>query len=301
MKNANTRSLLKRIRQYRSSYVLMLPFTLIFVTFVVLPVIISIGTSFTYFNILQPPTFIGLDNYTRLFFDDEIFLLSIQNTLIFAVITGPVSYLMCLFFAWMVNEFNRGLRAFLTLLFYTPSLVGGVAIWKLILSGDNYGVLNSIFLSLNVIVNPIRWFTDTTYMKAAIIVIVLWQSLGVSFLSFTAGFQNIDRSLYEAGAIDGIRNRWQELWFITLPSLKGQLMFGAIISITGSFGIGDVITNYCGFPSSNYGAHTIMNHLQDYGTTRFEMGYACAIATVLFIVMILANQLVQKAIAKVGH
>lgn len=301
MKNSNIRSLSKRIRQYRSSYVLMLPFTLIFLTFVVLPVIISIGTSFTYFNILQPPTPIGLDNYTRLFFDDEIFLLSIQNTLIFAVITGPVSYLMCLFFAWLVNEFSRGVRAFLTLLFYTPSLVGGVAIWKLILSGDNYGVLNSILMNLNLIVNPIRWFTDTTYMKGAIIVIVLWQSLGVSFLSFTAGFQNIDRSLYEAGAIDGIRNRWQELWYITLPSLKGQLMFGAIISITGSFGIGDVITNYAGFPSSNYGAHTIMNHLQDYGTTRFEMGYACAIATVLFMVMILANQLVQKAIAKVGH
>ena len=203
--------------------------------------------------------------------------------------------------AWMINDISRGLRSFLTLLFYTPSLVGGVAVWKLILSGDEYGVLNSILISLNLTIDPIRWFTDTATIKASIIVIVLWQSLGINFLSFVAGFQNIDRAMYEAGAIDGIRNRWQELWYITLPSLRGQLMFGAIISITASFGIGDVITTYCGFPSSNYGAHTIMNHLQDYGSIRFEMGYACAIATILFLVMILLNQAIRRMISKVGQ
>ena len=301
MKRSQDKSLGARIKQYRASYVLMLPFTLIFITFVVLPVFISIGLGFTNYNILQPPSFVGLDNYVRLFFDDDIFLMSIQNTLIFAVITGPVSYLMCLFFAWMLNELKRGMRTFLTLLFYTPSLISGAVVWKLILSGDQYGVLNSLLMQLNLITDPIKWFTDTATIKGSIIVIVLWQSLGVSFLSFVAGFQNIDRSLYEAGAIDGIRNRWQELWYITLPSMKGQLMFGAIISITNSFGIGEVITTYCGFPSSNYGAHTIMNHLQDYGSIRFEMGYACAIATILFILMVALNQLIQRLISKVGH
>ena len=294
-------TLLSRIWQYRASYVLMLPFTLLFVTFVVLPVVVSIGLGFTYYNVFQDPIFVGLENYTRLFFEDDIFMTSIQNTLVFAVVTGPISYLMCLFFAWMINDLPRGIRACLTLLFYTPSLVGGVAIWKLILSGDQYGVVNSILMSLNITNDPIRWFTDSSTMKIAIIVIVLWQSLGVNFLSFVAGFQNVDRTLYEAGAIDGIRNRWQELWYITLPSLKGQLMFGAIISITASFGIGEVITTYCGFPSSNYGAHTIMNHLQDYGSIRFEMGYACAIATILFMIMMLLNQLIQRLIAKVGQ
>lgn len=155
-------------------------------------------------------------------------------------------------------------------------------------------------LNLGIIYSPIQWLTDSDYMMAAAIVITLWMSFGAGFLSFIAGFKNIDTRLYEAAAVDGIKNRYQELWYITLPEMKPQLMFGAVMSITGSFGMGDVITGVFGYPSTNYALHTLVHHLQDYGNIRFEMGYACAIAVILFLLMIGANQLVQKVLRKIG-
>lgn len=293
-------SLFKTIYQYRASYIMTAPFALIFIVFTVIPVAIAIYFSFTYYNILQPPEFIGWENYRRLFFSDDIFKIAIKNTLVFAIITGPISYFLCFIVAWFVNELTPKLRAFMTLLFYAPALSGVTAIWQLIFSGDQYGYLNSWLTNLGIIQTPILWLTDQKYMKTSIIIVVLWASLGVGFLSFIAGFQNVDRSLYEAGAVDGIKNRYQELWFITLPAMKGQLLFSSVMAITSSFNIGDIISVLCGFPSSNYAAHTIMNHLQDYGSIRYEMGYACAIATILFALMVGSNALVQKMLSKVG-
>jgi multiple sugar transport system permease protein len=292
----------KRILQYKSSYFFIAPFSLIFFTFTVVPVLIAIYFSFTRFNIIQPPKFIAWENYRRLFFEDDIFIIAIKNTIVFAAITGPLSYILCLMVAWFVNELTPKLRAFMTLLFYAPALAGGasISIWVLIFSSDIYGLLNSQLMNLNIINAPIKWLTDPIYMQSVVIIVVLWSSLGAGFLAFIAGFQTVDRSLYEAGAVDGIKNRYQELWFITLPSMKGQLMFSAIISITASFGIGAIITALCGFPSSNYAVHSLMNHLEDYGYVRFEMGYACAIATLLFLLMVGTNKLAQNLISKVG-
>ena len=293
---------IKTLGKHKASYLFMAPFLLIFAVFTVVPVLIAIFYGFTQFNILQPPKFIGLENFRRLFFEDDIFLISIKNTFLFAVITGPISYFLCLFIAWFINDLPPKPRALVTLLFYTPSLAGGAttAIWLMIFSGDRYGLLNSVLISTGLINVPIQWLVDVNTIQAAVIVTVLWGSLGAGVLSFIAGFQTVDKSLYEAGAVDGIRNRYQELWHITLPSMKGQMMFSAIMSITSSFAIGDVITALCGFPSSNYAAHTMMNHLTDYGGTRFEMGYACAIASILFMIMIGINKLAQMLISKVG-
>lgn len=221
--------------------------------------------------------------------------------MIFAVITGPVGYILSFIIAWFVNELSPKARAFMTLLFYAPALSGGTLIWTLIFSGDQYGYLNSLLIKYGIIAQPIQWFLDPKYMKTAVIVVVLWSSMGVGFLALIAGLQNVDRTLYEAAAVDGVKNRFQELWFITLPAMKGMLLFSAVMSITASFGIGDIITALCGFPSSNYAAHTIMNHLADYGGIRYEMGYACAIATILFVFMVGANELVQKLLSKVGN
>lgn len=290
----------KKIIEYKYSYLLIAPFTLVFIIFTLIPVITAIYYSFTYYNILQPPQFIGWNNFKRLLFDDQIFVLAIKNTLVFAIITGPISYFLCFFVAWFVNELSPKLRAFLTLLFYAPALSGVTLIWTIIFNGDRYGYLNSWLISMGMIVTPISWFTNPSYMTGAIITVVLWASLGVGFLAFIAGLQNVDKTLYESGAVDGIKNRYQELWFITLPSMKGQLLFSAVMSITASFGIGDIISALCGFPSSNYAAHTIMNHLTDYGSIRYEMGYACAIATILFLVMIITNSIVQKILSKIG-
>lgn len=286
--------------KYRRLYLFLLPFSIVFFTFTIIPVITAIFYSFTYFNILQPPVFIGIKNFTKLFFGDKIFIIAVKNTFIFAVVTGPVSYFLSLAVAWFVNELSPKLRAFMTLLFYAPALSGVVYIWSLIFSGDQYGYINSWLLNFGIINSPIQWFIDSSYIKTAVIIVVLWASLGVGFLTFIAGFQNVDRTLYEAGAVDGLKNRYQELWYITLPSIKGQLMFSAVMSITASFSIGDIISALCGFPSSFYQAHTIMNHLQDYGSIRFQMGYACAIATTLFLIMVGINKLIQVLLSKVG-
>ena len=219
----------------------------------------------------------------------------------FAAVTGPGSYLLSLFFAWFINELRPKVRAFVTLLFYAPSISGSVyLIWTVVFSGDQYGFANAWLTKLGLINKPILWFQNEKYIVPLIIAVALWTSLGTSFLTLIAGFQVVDRSLYEAGAVDGVKNRWQELWFITLPYMRPQLLLSAILAITGAFGFGGVITALVGFPSPNYCAWTIMHHLEDYGWSRFEMGYASAIATLLFLMMIGANLLVNKLLRKVG-
>ena len=289
------------MKKNKVAYLMVAPYMLIFTLFTVVPVVLSIVISFTDFNLLQTPNFVFLDNYIRLFLDDDIFIIAIKNTLIFAVIVGPASYLMSLLVAWFINELPPKIRAVVTLVFYAPSISGQVyLIWGTLFSGDSYGWVNATLLDLGLITEEIQWFRDADYIMPLCIVVALWTSLGTSFLSFIAGLQGIDRSMYEAGAVDGVRNRWQELWYITLPSMKPQLMFGAIMAITSAFGFGGVVTALCGFPSVDYAAHTIMHHLDDYGSQRFEVGYSSAIAVLLFALMIGSNMLVKKMLSKVG-
>lgn len=278
------------------------PFMLIFFVFTILPVVVSIFLSFTYFNVLEPPKFIFLDNYLDLFLKDDEFLLAVKNTLVISIVTGPVGYIMSLLFAWFINDLRPRLRAVMVLIFYAPSISGGVfMIWQVMFSGDTYGYANSILNYLGIIDQPVQWLNDPKYMLPIVIMVTIWMSLGAGFLSFVAGLQNVDRSYYEAGYIEGINNRWQELWYITLPSIKAQMMFGAVMSITSSFSAGGVSATLCGNPSTDYAAHTIMNHLDDYGSIRFEMGYASAIATILFVLMVGLNEIVQRALAKLGN
>ena len=293
---------LKEMKRNRVGYFMVAPFMLLFTIFTVLPVVLSIVVSFTDFNLLQWPTWLWFENYERLFLDDDIFMTACQNTFIFAVIVGPVSYLMSFMVAWFINELSPRVRAVVTLIFYAPSISGEVyTIWGTLFSGDAYGWVNAWLLELGFINEEILFFQDADYVMPLCIVVALWMSLGTAFLSFIAGLQGIDRAQYEAGAVDGIRNRWQELWYITLPNMKPQLMFGAILAITGAFGFGGVVTALCGYPSVEYKAHTIMHHLTDYYGTRFEVGYASAIAVILFAIMIGANMLVKKMISKVGQ
>ncbi|MGN7455672.1 carbohydrate ABC transporter permease [Paenibacillus pasadenensis] len=292
----------KEVKTSRQSYAMLAPYMILFSVFTVLPVLISIVLSFTYFNMLEFPKFIGWQNYTRLFLEDDVFLIAMKNTLLFAVITGPVSYMACFVFAWIINELSPKLRAFMTLVFYAPSISGNVFfIWLMIFSGDRYGIMNGMLMKLGILLEPIQWLKTEAYILPIIILVQLWLSLGTGFLAFIAGLQTVDRTLYEAGAVDGIRNRWQELWFITLPSMRPQLMFGAVIQITTAFAVADVSIALAGFPSVNNAAATIVTHLMDFGTTRYEMGYASSIATVLFLIMVGANLLVQKLLRKVGE
>ncbi len=299
---AKQRKLSYQIKRNKESYLMMFPYFLLFFFFTVLPVAMSMFLSFTNFNMLEWPTFVGWRNYIKLFLEDDIFIVALKNTLIFAVITGPISYMLCLLFAWIINEFKGVLRAFLTLIFYAPSVCGNAyLVWNLILSGDRYGYLNGILLKLGIINEAKLWMQTEKYVLPVLIIVQLWLSLGTGFLSFIAGLQTVDKSLYEAAALDGVKNRWQELWYVTLPAMKPQLMFGAVMQITQSFAVADISINLAGNPSVNYAGATIVTHLLDYGSTRFEMGYASAIATVLFLLMVGTNKLVQKILGRVGE
>ena len=295
-------SLLHQIRKNKASYLLMAPYFILFFLFTVLPVGMSIYLSFNYFNMLEAPRWIGWANYVKLLLEDDIFIISLRNTLLFAVITGPVSYLLCLLFAWIINEFTPKVRSLLTLVFYAPSICGNAyMIWNLILTGDRYGYLNGILLRLGLINEPILWMQTERYIMPVLIVVQLWLSLGTGFLAFIAGLQTVDKGMYEAAAIDGVKNRWQELWFVTLPAMRAQLMFGAVMQITQSFAVADISIALAGNPSVNYAGATVVTHLLDYGSTRLDMGYASAIATILFLLMVGTNKLVQHVLRRVGE
>lgn len=290
------------MKKNKVAYVMIAPFMILFFVFTIFPVLLSIVLSFTDFNLLEMPHFLFLDNYIRLFLDDDIFILAAQNTLIFACITGPVSYLLSLLIAWFINELGPKLRSVVTLVFYAPSISGSVyLVWQTLFSSDSYGWVNGTLINLGIIDDAILWFQNADYVMGLCIVVALWTSLGTAFLSFIAGLQNVPRHLYEAGAVDGIKNRWQELWYITLPYMRPQLMFGAVLSITQSFGFGHIVDALCGFPSVEYAAHTIVHHLNDYGGQRYEMGYASAIAVILFTVMVGANLIIKKGLSKIGQ
>lgn len=289
-------------------YLMLLPFGLLFFFFIMLPILASVVLSFTDFNLVQTPRFTGLDNYIRMFFDDSVFTISLNNTIVFALLTGPLSYFICLLFAWLVNEFRPGIRSVFTFMLYVPSLSTAVyTVWAFIFSGDQYGLLNSFLMSMGFLNEPIQWLTDSKYIMGCIIVVQLWMSLGTSFLSFIAGFQGIDHGQYEAGALDGISGRLQELIYITLPNMKPQLLFGAVMQIGASFAagaVGQALLNAAGATangvSTQYAASTLITHMNDMASVRNEMGYACAIAVLLFLMMLGFNALVQKILRRVG-
>ncbi|MDO5558858.1 MAG: sugar ABC transporter permease [Oscillospiraceae bacterium] len=284
--------------QAKECWLMLLPFLVFFTVFTVIPVLISLPIGFTDFDMINKPEFVGLSNYKTLFLSDKTFIHSIRVTIIFAIFTGPVSYVLCFLLAWLINELHPRLKTIFTLIFYAPSMANVYTIWQLIFSGDQYGYANSVLLDLGIITESKQWLTDSRYILAVVIIVQLWISLGAGFLALRAGFQNIDKSQYEAGAIEGIRNRWQELIYITIPAMGPQMMFAAVMQIVAAFTADIVGRNLVGFPSTDYAAHTIMTHAYDYGWVRYEMGYSSAICTVLFAVMYFANRIIRKVLAK---
>ena len=280
---------------------MMLPFLAVFLLFMVVPVFSSLVLSFTKYDMINLPKFCGLDNYFRMFIEDKVFMIAIKNTLMFAIVTGPVGFMLSFMLAWMINELGAKTRTVLSFLFYSPALMGNVYfIWQVMFSGDSYGYVNSLLMSMNVISEPIQWFNDANYAMTLVIIVQLWMSMGVSFLANISGLQNVDPSLYEAGAVDGIRNRWQELWYITMPSMSNILLFSAVMQIQSSFSVSAIATTLTGFPSVNYSTHTIVTHLSDVSGTRFEMGYAAALSVFLFALMAITRVVIGKLIDSTG-
>lgn len=290
------------LREQFPLLIMIAPFLTFFLLFTVIPIISSIVLSFTNYDLLSTPTFAGIDNYKRMIVDDEVFGIVVKNTLVFAVISGPIGFLMAFVLAWFVNEFSPGVRTILSFMFYSPSLAGNaVFIWKVLFSGESYGYINSMLLSLGVITEPVVWLKTPEYLMPIVIIVQLWQSMGISFLSNISGLQNVSADLYEAGAIDGIRSRWQELRYITLPVMKHMLLFSAVMQIQSSFSVSGIAIELAGFPSTQYAVDTIVSHMTDVATIRFEYGYASAIAVVLFLMMAGTRALIGKALSMLGR
>ncbi len=289
----------KIMREGAPFYVMLAPFLLLFSVLIIVPVLSAVVLSFTDFNMVQLPNFVGIDNYIRLLLQDDIFTKALKNTLVFAVVSGPVGYLMSFVVAWFINELGKGMKNLITLIMYAPTLAGSIYyIWTFIFASDSKGLINSTLIQLGIITDPIAWLTNTSYNFTVVMIVIIWSSMGTGFLSLVAGFKSLDRSYFEAAAIDGIRNRWQELYFVTLPQMGPQLLFSAVQTISGSFAIGAQCAALTGNPSTDYSTHTILLHMTDYGTTRFEMGYASAIAVVLFVIMLLSWVLINKVLRK---
>ena len=284
--------------KHKMSYGLMAPFFILFITFSLIPLLWSTGLSFTYWNIFEDPRWTGLENYVYLFVDDSLFLKAFTNTLTYAVVVGPVSYLMSYFFAWFINQVPDKVRPRYVLAFYAPALTSGVAmsvVWAVMFSNDSTGYLNSVLLNLGLIYGPIQWLQDVNYIMPVIIIVALWSSLSTQFLAFVAGFRGVDRELYDAAAVDGVTSRFQKLLYVDVPQTMPQLLFSAVITITSSFTVGQTIVAH---PSPEDAALTIMLHLSDYSGTRFEVGYASAIAVVLSVMILGIGRVAFKVLGE---
>jgi multiple sugar transport system permease protein len=286
-------------RKYRAMYLFMLPFGVLFLIFVIAPVLTAVYLSFTYFNVLESPRWIGLSNYRLLFVEDDVFLIAVKNTLLFAFITGPLGYVISFTLAWFINRLR--FRQGYTLAFYTPSITSSIAmsvIWLYIFANDRYGLLNYGLMQIGLINEPVAWLYEQSTILLVIIVISLWMSMGTSFLVFLAGLQDVPRELYEAGVVDGIGNALQEVFYITLPVMRPQLLFGAVMAIVNSFAVFQVAVQVAGLPSPLYAGHTIVAHLYDFAFIRFEMGYASAIAVVLFAFTFVLSRWVMRVLSE---
>jgi len=293
---SQTKSKFERFWQkYGIGYLFITPFFILFTVFVAIPVLLSLVLSFTYYNMIQPPRWLGLINFKTLILEDDVFLIAIKNTVIFALITGPIGYIGSFLSAWVINQLK--FRNAFSLAFYAPSITSGIAmsvIWLYFFSSDRYGFINNILINLGIVSNPIHWNMSPSTIMLVVIFVSVWMSMGTGFLVFLAGLQTIPEELYNAGKIDGIRNNFQELRYITIPMVKPQLLFGAVTSIVSSFGVFDVAVSIAGMPSPDYAAHTIVAHLYDYAFIRFEMGYASAISLFLFLLTFTLGRISMK-------
>ncbi|MCK9862145.1 sugar ABC transporter permease [Paenibacillus sp. ATY16] len=299
-----TRAITK-IWKHRLSYLFLAPFALCFTAFIFVPVVLAILLSFTYFNAIERPRFIGWHNFQYLFSQDLVFLkYALPNTIKFAIIVGPSGYIAAFLLAWLIVQLPAFARKWYALAIYTPSLTAGISmsvIWLPLLSGDRIGYLNNFLLKLGFISEPILWVSDQKYLMNSMMAVTIWSSMGVGFLAMLAGLLGVNQELYEAGKLDGIRSRLQEIWYITIPSMKPQMLFGAVMAIVGTFKAGHIGVELSGQnPTPQYAGTLLINHIDDYGSIRFEMGYASAVSVFLLLLMYVCNRLGFKLFGNKG-
>ena len=282
----------------KNGYLFVLPYALVFTVFILVPVLLAIVLSFTNFNAIEFPSWVGFLNYITVLTNDEVFMQYVlPNTIVYALVVGVGGYILSFILAWALCNLTKPVRTVFALILYSPSMTAGLAmvvVWKVIFSGDQTGLLNNWLMEIGAITDPIIWLINADYLLPIVIIIGLWSSMGIGFLSLIAGILNIDESLYEAGAIDGVKNRFQEMIYITIPSMKPQMLFAAVMSIVNAFQAGSIYTILTGNPSPGYASQLIVNHIEDYGFLRYEMGYAAALSVVLLLMVQLFSKVANK-------
>lgn len=284
-----------------TTFALIMPYFLGFAVFIVLPVLVAFGLSFTDFDSVSAPSLVGFKNYLTLFTEDSVFMQNvIPNTIKFAVIAGPLGFFLSFFLAWLLTQIPKGPRTILALCIYSPSLAAGVTmqvVWVTVFSGDPNGYLNSLLLDWGVIEEAVQWLQSTEYLMPIMIAVTIWSSMGVGFLAMLSGILNIDPQLYEAAYMDGMKSRFQEIIYVTIPSMKPQLLFGAVTAITSTFQAGAIGVQLSGSnPTPQYAGQLIVNHIEDYGFIRYEMGYAAAISVVLLLFIYFVSKVVWRVL-----
>ncbi len=297
-KIVTTSKKLARRDNNKNGYLFILPYAIVFTIFILVPVILAVVLSFTNFNAIEFPSWVGFLNYITVLTNDEVFMQHVlPNTVVYALVVGVGGYILSFVLAWALCNLPSMLRTVFALIIYSPSMTVGVAmgvVWKVIFSGDQTGLLNSWLMELGIITEPIIWLINENYLLPIVIVIGLWSSMGIGFLSLIAGILNIDESLYEAGAIDGVKNRFQEMIYITIPSMKPQMFFAAVMAIVNAFQAGSIYTLLTGNPSPGYASQLLVNHIEDYGFLRYEMGYAAAVSVVLLLIVQIFSKVANK-------
>lgn len=292
----------QRPRNFLTEYahwVLLFPFLVLFLTLIILPILCAIGLSFTDYNGMETPDFTFLDNYIRIFSKDSVFMQKIlPNTIIYAVLVGPGGFILAFFMAWLLSQLKPVPRTILAVILYLPSMTVGVTVstvWAVIFSGDRTGYLNSLLLQLNLIQSPITWLQNEDTLMPIMILVALWSSMGIGFLSILSGIMNVNKDLYEAARLDGVKNRVQEALYVTIPSIRPQLLFGAVMAVVNAFnsaGLGVALSG--SNPTPGYAGSIIVNHIDDFGFIRYEMGYAAALSVVLLLIISLASKVAHK-------
>lgn len=289
----------KQMKASWIAYALIAPFMICFCIFIVGPVLTATVLAFTSYDSIQPPVFTGLDNFVKMLTKDVVLMkYVIPNTLLFAVVVGPIGYALQFGLAWMINKAPSKLKKPYIMAIYAPSIAGGVLIsvvWQVFFSSDRLGYLNDILLNLGFLNTPVAWTQDKNWLLPIMMIVTLWSSMGVGFLSLFAGMQNVDEQLYEAGKIDGITSPLLELFYITIPSMKPQMLFSAVMAIVNALKSGSIGVQLSGQnPTPNYAGQLIQSHIEDYGFARFELGYATALSFMLLVVTYILSQVCFK-------
>lgn len=241
----------------------------------------------------------GIQNYITLLTDDTDFMqYALPNTILYAIIIGPGGYMLSFLVAWVLAQIPKKVRTIAAIIIYSPALTSSIlmtVVWRVVFSGDNRGFLNNFLLNLGVINTPIQFLQDPTTVTWIMIFVGLWSSMGIGFLAMLSGILNINKEIYEAAYIDGMKNRWQEIFYITIPSMRPQMLFGAVMAIVSTFnayGIASALT--LSSPPPQFAGWLIVDHMNDFAFSRYEMGYASALSVVLLTIVFLFNRLAHR-------